>query len=134
MKHKLLKTLIVSTALFGSISFITSPIMGMQVEAKAPRFNSQYWFNPHRVYTTKRVKASLLKGNILTTRHFIRRYKTIPKGTQMVISRGGSSMATWVIHNKSLPGLGKIQKSNGDTWVIRINNNHWFKRGTYHRS
>ena len=28
----------------------------------------------------------------------------------------------------------KIQKSNGDTWVIRINNNHWFKRGTYHRN
>lgn len=65
------------------------------------------------------LRLLLLKGNFLTTRHFIRRYKTIPKGTQMVISRGGSSMATWVIHNKSLPGLGKIQKSNGDTWVIR---------------
>lgn len=113
--------------LFGGIS-IASPTVTSNVKA-APGFNSNYWLAPHHVYTTRNVKASLLKGDFLTTRHFIRKYKIIPKGTPMIINRGGSSFATWVIHNNSLPGLGKIEKPNGDTWVIRINNNRWFKTG-----
>lgn len=127
MKLKLLKVISVSTMLFSGIS-IASPTVTSNVKA-APGFNSNYWLAPHHVYTTRNVKASLLKGDFLTTRHFIRKYKTIPKGTPMIINRGGSSFATWVIHNKSLPGLGKIEKPNGDTWVIRINNNKWFKTG-----
>ena len=127
MKFKLLKMISVTTMLLGGIS-MASPTLTSDVKA-APGFNSNYWLAPHHVYTTKNVKASLLKGNFLTTRHFIRKYRTIPKGTSLLLNRGGSSFATWVIHNNSLPGLGKIEKPNGDTWVIRINNNRWFKTG-----
>lgn len=130
MKRKTFQKIALATiglALGGkAISVNNTPVFA----SKNPGYNSYYWYRkPFQVYTTRNIKASLLKGNFLTTRHFIRRYKTIKKGTSFRLAKGGSSFAYWAIYEKSLPGLGKIEKSNGDTWVIRIPKTNWFKMG-----
>lgn len=134
-RNKIIALSLVSASLLGAVAVTTSHEENNVVSAaskRMPKYSSNYWLPPHQIYTTKKVTASLIDGNFskyLAGKHFVRKYKTIPKGTELNVIRGGSDIAPWVIRNKSVPGLGKVTLSSGATWVIRNHRIDWFKLG-----
>lgn len=134
-RNKIIALGLVSASLLGVFAVTISHEESNYVSAaskRMPRYNSNYWLAPHHIYTTKKVTASLIDGNFLNYlagKHFVRKYKTIPKGTQLNVIRGGSDIAPWVIRNKSVPRIGKVILPNGATWVIRNHKTDWFKLG-----
>lgn len=88
---------------------------------------SSYWFKKHKVVTKKVVKATEIRGDFLTRKDYVIRQKTLPKGTHLTISHGGSSFCPWAIWGTvHVKGIGKATKKNGNYWTIRTDNTKWF--------
>lgn len=130
MKNRKIIALLSAVLLSGSA---ISAVQASQttVQATYHSTNSAYWYKPHKVYTTKNVYATLVKGSFLKERHpFIKR-KLIPKGTPLKVTRGGSDYGYWaILGNIPVSGFGKTYKANGDFWTIRTHAVNWLKVGT----
>lgn len=117
MKHKIFATAVAFVGLF-----CTAPQLAKPVEARS--VYSNYYLKTRKYVTTKRIKASYMTNNFLTTRHPVLKTKYLKKGTHLTLMRGGSDPDFWCIKNHSVKGLGKIYRKNG-YWTILVHRNDW---------
>lgn len=89
-----------------------------------PSVNTDYWFKPRKMITTKNQQLLLINGNKAGYQQTAVKKKTLKKGSLVTVKQS----ASWPwIFSGNIPGIGSNIK-NGYFWVNMNHSTNWLKK------